>query len=169
MRSKHLNTCFIWPWKIWNSIYTWKKALYPMEAKSNYLSSWCDGLSDRSFMVDPVSYFSFQPVLHDWCNKGTGMCYPVCGVVHIKDPLLLITNNSPCSGDSRFLYLLYEWSFTICQIPYNCIKNCSVHHYIKHFFPSFPSINIILCNKIFTLFFVTLTMCLYSDIYYITI
>ena len=25
------------------------------------------------------SYFSFQPVLHDWCNKGYGMCYPVCG------------------------------------------------------------------------------------------
>ena len=19
----------------------------------------------------------FQPVLHDWCNKGYGMCYPV--------------------------------------------------------------------------------------------
>ena len=26
--------------------------------------------------VDPLSYFSFQPVLHDWCNKGHGMCYP---------------------------------------------------------------------------------------------
>ena len=21
-------------------------------------------------MLDPMSYFSFQPVLHDWCNKG---------------------------------------------------------------------------------------------------
>ena len=40
-------------------------------------------------MVDPLSYFSFQPVLHDWCNKGH-MCYHVCGVMHIKDPLLLI-------------------------------------------------------------------------------
>ena len=27
--------------------------------------------------VDPLSYFSFQPVLHDLCNKGRGMCYPV--------------------------------------------------------------------------------------------
>ena len=27
--------------------------------------------------VNPLSYFSFQPVLHDWCNKGCGMCYPV--------------------------------------------------------------------------------------------
>ena len=25
-----------------------------------------------------------MPVLHDWCNKGCGMCYPVCGMVHIK-------------------------------------------------------------------------------------
>ena len=32
---------------------------------------------DRSFMVDPLSYFSFQPVLHNWGNKGHGMCYPV--------------------------------------------------------------------------------------------
>ena len=41
--------------------------------------------------VDPLSYFSFQPVLHDWCNKGCGMCYPVCGMVHVKEPLLLIS------------------------------------------------------------------------------
>ena len=52
--------------------------------------SWCDGSPDRSFMVYPLSYFSFQPVLHDWCNKGRGMCHPVCGMVHIKEPLLLI-------------------------------------------------------------------------------
>ena len=44
----------------------------------------CHGSSDRSLMVDPLTYFSFQPVLHDWCNKGRGMCYPVCGMVHIK-------------------------------------------------------------------------------------
>ena len=22
--------------------------------------------------------------LYDWCNKGRGMCYPVCRMVHIK-------------------------------------------------------------------------------------
>ena len=27
--------------------------------------------------VDPLSYFSFQPVLYDWGNKGRGMCYPL--------------------------------------------------------------------------------------------
>ena len=35
--------------------------------------------------VDPLSYFSFQPVLHDWCNTGCGVCYPVCGMMHIKE------------------------------------------------------------------------------------
>ena len=29
-------------------------------------------------------YFSFQLVLHDWCNKSRGMCNHVCGIVHIK-------------------------------------------------------------------------------------
>ena len=63
--------------------------------------------------VDPLSYFSFQPVLHDWCNKGRGMYYPVYGMVHIKEPLLLIGKSSLC-GSSRFLLLLSEcflWGF----------------------------------------------------------
>ena len=58
-------------------------------------------------VVDPLIYFFFQPVLHDWCNKGRGMCYPVCGMVHIKEPLLLIGKSSPCGGSgfplSRYL------------------------------------------------------------------
>ena len=68
--------------------------------------------------VDPLSYFSFQPVLHDWCNKGRGMCYPVCGMVHIKEPLLLIDKSSLC-GSSGFPFSLSEWSLTICLTPYN--------------------------------------------------
>ena len=72
--------------------------------------------------VDPLSYFSFQPVLHDWCNKGRGMCYPVCGMVHIKEPLLLIDKSSLC-GDSGFHFSLSEWSLTICLTPYNRGKN----------------------------------------------
>ena len=66
--------------------------------------------------VDPLSYFSFQPVLHDWCNKGRGMCYPVCGMVHIKEPLLLIDKSSLCGG-SGFPFSLSEWSLTICLTP----------------------------------------------------
>ena len=65
-----------------------------------------------------LSYFSFQPVLHDWCNKGRGMYYPVCGMVHIKEPLLLIDKSSLCGG-SRFPFSLSELSLTICLMPYN--------------------------------------------------
>ena len=63
-------------------------------------------------MVDPLVYFSFQPVLHD-----CGMFYPVCGMVHIKEPLLLI-GSSPC-GSSGFLLSLFKWSYTICLMQYN--------------------------------------------------
>ena len=66
------------------------------------------GSLDRSFMVDPLSYFLFQQVLHNWCNKGCGMCYPVCAMVHIKEPLLLIGKNSSCGGSRFPLSLLSE-------------------------------------------------------------
>ena len=68
--------------------------------------------------VDPLSYFSFQPVFQDWCNKGRDMCYPVCGMVHIKEPLLLNDKSSLCGG-SGFPFSLSEWSLTICLTPYN--------------------------------------------------
>ena len=70
------------------------------------------------FRIQTSRYFSFQPVLHDWCNKGRGMCYPVCGMVHIKEPLLLIDKSSLCGG-SGFPFSLSEWSLTICLTPYN--------------------------------------------------
>ena len=63
-------------------------------------------------MVDPLDYFSFQPVPHNWCNKGHGMCYSVCGMMHIKEPLLLIRKSCIC-GSSGFPPSLSEWSFTI--------------------------------------------------------
>ena len=47
-----------------------------------------------------------------------GICYPVCGMVHIKEPLLLINKNSLCGG-SGFPFSLSEWSLTICLTPYN--------------------------------------------------
>ena len=31
------------------------------------------------------------------------MCYPVCGMVHIKEPLLLIGKSSPCGAAAGFL------------------------------------------------------------------
>ena len=65
-----------------------------------------------------LSYVSLQPMPHDWCNKGRGMCYPVCGMMHIKEPLLLIEKSSLCVG-SRFPISLSEWSFTIRHITVN--------------------------------------------------
>ena len=50
--------------------------------------------------------------------QSCGMCYPVCGMVHIKEPLLLIGKSSLCSGSS-FPLSLSEWFFTICLMPYN--------------------------------------------------
>ena len=88
-----------------------------MYIRGKSVRSWCDGSSDQSFMVYPLSYFSFQPVLHNWCNKGRGMCYPGSGMVHMKDPLLLIGKGSQCG--SGFPISLSEWSFTICPTPYN--------------------------------------------------
>ena len=85
----------------------------------------CESFLEKDIQVsrgahcsNPLSYFSFQPVLHDWCNKGRGMCYPVCGMVQIKEPLLLIDKSSLCGG-SGFPFSLSEWSFAICLTPYN--------------------------------------------------
>ena len=68
-------------------------------------------------MVDPLSYFSFQPVLHDWHNKGYGMCHPVCGTMHIKEPLLIIGKSSPCGGRGgsslAIIVVLYHMSDAI--------------------------------------------------------
>ena len=58
-------------------------------------------------MVDPLGYFSFQPLPHDWRNKDRGMCYHVYGIMHIKEPLLLIGKSSLC-GDSGFPLSLSE-------------------------------------------------------------
>ena len=60
------------------------------------------------------------------------MCYPVCELVHIKDPLLLIEK---CSGRNRFPLLLYE-VFTICLTQYNRIENVLSVLVLKRF-PSF--------------------------------
>ena len=71
-----------------------------------------------SLRIDPSWGGPIEVVLHDWCNKGRGMCNPVCGMVHIKEPLLLIGKSSPCGG-TGFPLSIYVWYFTICLTPYN--------------------------------------------------
>ena len=68
-------------------------------------------------VVDQLSYLSSQPVLHSWCNKGHGMCYSVCVMVHVKETLLLIEKSSPSSSTwqvvSSHYVVLYHFPCTI--------------------------------------------------------
>ena len=74
-----------------DAINQWRSYVYRRARCSN-------GSSVESLMVDSLSYFSFQPVLHIWCIKGCVMCYPVCGMVHIKKSLKLMEKSTPCDG-----------------------------------------------------------------------
>ena len=104
------------------------QCVHPMKDRSDDQSHHERTLLPRSyillpFMVDPLSYFSFQLVLHDLCNKCHGMCYPVYGIVNIKDPLLLIKKSSPCSGSSGFsLSLSVQYHVTILKCVECIIK-----------------------------------------------
>ena len=120
-----------WIWRLTHSLYQGARCSSVVKS----VRTWCDGLLDHSFMVNPLSYFSFQPVLHDWCNKGYDMCYPVCGMVQLKEPLLLIGKSSPC-GNSRFPLSLSEWSLSICPMPYKCKWNM-LSASLNKIFPSF--------------------------------
>ena len=57
-------------------LYSAKGAGRSSEVERSLMVRWVVG--SILHRVDPLSYLSFQPVLHDWCNKGRGMCYPVC-------------------------------------------------------------------------------------------
>ena len=80
------------------------------EDKEWNVAQWYGGFLDWSHL--PLSYFSFQPVLYNWYTKGHGIYYPVCGMVHIKYPLLLIRKSSPWRGSSEFSLSLFEFSLT---------------------------------------------------------
>ena len=69
-------------------------------------------------MGGPIELFLVPASAPRLVYKGRGMCYPVCGMVHIKEPLLLMDKSSLCGG-SWFPFSLSEWSLTICLTPYN--------------------------------------------------
>ena len=64
--------------------------------------------------IDP-SWWTYWAISHSSQCSTNGITKavvcPVCGVVHIKDPLLLIGKSSPCSGSSGYLNgpLPYVW------------------------------------------------------------
>ena len=69
-------------------------------------------------IIQPIELFFVRASAPRLVYKGRGMYYPVCGMMHIKEPLLLIGKSSLC-GDSGFPLSLSEWSFIICPTPYN--------------------------------------------------
>ena len=53
----------------------------------------------------------------------SSQCYPVCGMVHIKEPLLLIGKNSPCGGSGFPLsYLSGPLPFVRRHITVKCVE-----------------------------------------------
>ena len=51
------------------------------------------------------------------------VCAILSGMVHIKEPLLLIEKSSLCGG-SGFPFSLSEWSLTICRRRITVNKMC---------------------------------------------
>ena len=66
-----------------------------------------------------MSYYSFLTVLHDWCNKGRGIYYSVCGMVLITDSLLLIGYSS-----RGFHLSMSLWSLAISLTLYHRKQKC---------------------------------------------
>ena len=62
-------------------------------------------------MLDQLSYFSFQPVFHDWCNKGLGMCCFSARLSWAQVPVPLsrtgcsLPSTSSKGGEREILYL----------------------------------------------------------------
>ena len=76
------------------------------------------------------------------------MYYPVCVMMHIKEPLLLIGKSSLCGG-SGFPLSLSEWSFTICVTPYNRKYNV-LSASLNKTFPSFRKLTLCFAfNRLF--------------------
>ena len=65
------------------------------------------------------------------------MYYPVCEMMHIKEPMLLIGKSNLCSGNG-FPLSLSEWSFTICVTLYNRklnVLSASLNKTVPSFLP----------------------------------
>ena len=63
------------------------------------------------------------------------VCVILSGMMHIKEPFLLIGKSSLCGG-SGFPFSLSEWSLTRCLMPYNHKYNV-LSASLNKTFPSF--------------------------------
>ena len=69
---------------------------------------------------EPIELFLVPASVPLLVQQTRGVCYPVCGMMYIKKPLLLIEKSILCGG-SGFSLSLSELSFTIilCLTLYN--------------------------------------------------
>ena len=76
----------------------------------------------------PIEHFSFQPVLHDWCNKGRGMYYPVYEMMHIKRTLAANRKEEYVAA-AGFLsrYLSGPLPYVPCHITVNKVLSVSLN------------------------------------------
>ena len=72
------------------------------------------------------SRWSYRAISHSSQCSTTGVTkavvcvfFYVCGIMDIKEHLLLIGKMCPFDGSSRFPLSLSEWSFTVCLKPRN--------------------------------------------------
>ena len=102
--------------------------LFWSEIRGKSVRSLCDGSSDRSFMVYPLSYFSFQPVLHHWYNKGYVLsCLWDCAYKRT----LAANLNGPLPYVRRHITVtkcVVKWntSFLFCSVLFCSVLFCSV-------------------------------------------
>ena len=74
--------------------------------------------------IHPPIYIYIHPFIYDsdWCNKSHDVCYPVCGMVHIKETFYMTERVAHVVVAACFISLS-EFPFTICPMPYKIIKN----------------------------------------------
>ena len=77
----------------------------------------------------PIELFLI-PASAPKCNEGRGMCYHICGMVHIKERVAHVVAAGFLSH-----YLNGPLPYVQCHITVN--KMCWVCRYIKHFLPSY--------------------------------
>ena len=65
---------------------------------------------------EPLEHFLLPASAPQLVYKGIGMYCPVCGMIHIKNPLLLIKKSSLCSGGrlKRVAHSVVAAGFLFC-------------------------------------------------------
>ena len=121
-----------------NSLLPLDGLLFPIISKGSfYMRHSTDRIAHTTAFVTPVVELDVEREIGQWVNHEGSIrrCialeiaqsddHHVCGMVHIKDALLLIEKSSPCSCCSGFHLSLSGRSYTIfCPTPHNRKIKC---------------------------------------------